>query len=120
VNRFFFILGPPLGVIIRKSHITTGPDYGDTVIFDYFTDKLFVTVMKRLFGFLVCGGELVIGNFSPSNPSRQYMEFSEWLLHHRSEDDLLELANRAGIPRTQTFIDSEPERVNLFLHAYRH
>jgi len=31
VNRFFFILRPPLGVIIRKSHIETGTDYGGTV-----------------------------------------------------------------------------------------
>src|SRR5690554_4539244 len=31
VNRFFFILGPPSGVIIRKSHTETGTDYGGTV-----------------------------------------------------------------------------------------
>lgn len=86
-------------------------------VFDYFTDKLFIAAMKRLYGFLVRGGELVIGNFSPKNPTRAYMEFSGWNLQYRSEENLLTLASDCGLSRSPIRIDSEPEGINLFMHV---
>ncbi len=87
-------------------------------LFDYLNDKLFVLLLRRLWRTLEPGGELVLGNFCPTNPTRAYMELvGEWILTHRSQEDLLRLANSAGLPAKSVGIESEPEGVNLFLRA---
>ncbi|WP_395055366.1 methyltransferase domain-containing protein [Polaromonas sp.] len=86
-------------------------------LFDYFNDEWFVTALKRLARALTPGGSLVVGNFSPSNPQRAYMEvFGEWVLHHRSTEQLLALAERAGLH--DAVIGQEPLGINLFIHAH--
>ena len=88
-------------------------------IFDYFSDRVFVSLAQRLLRALASGAELVIGNFSESNPSRPYMELvGEWKLHHRSRANLKALALRAGASADRVRISSEPEGVNLFLHVH--
>ncbi len=88
-------------------------------LFDYFTDDLFVRILKRFKRWLKPGGEIVVGNFNEDhNPSRDYMElFGEWYLHHRSEEKLIDLATRAGFEQAQITIGKEEENVNLFLHV---
>ncbi|MCP5518958.1 MAG: class I SAM-dependent methyltransferase [Verrucomicrobiales bacterium] len=86
-------------------------------LFDYFSDKAFVLMLRRLKSMLAPGGEIVVGNFSPINPSRHYMEVFNWVLHHRSPHTLRDLAIRAGFPADSIAIGSEPLGVNLFLHA---
>ena len=54
-------------------------------LFDYFSDKVFQSVLRRLIPAVAPGSELVIGNFSNNNASRPYMELvGDWHLHHRS------------------------------------
>jgi extracellular factor (EF) 3-hydroxypalmitic acid methyl ester biosynthesis protein len=84
-------------------------------LFDYFPDRIFTSVLKRLIPAIGSGGELVIGNFSPANPSRAYMEFGGWSLHHRTADALISLALRSGAAPDTIQIGAEPQRVNLFL-----
>ena len=87
-------------------------------LFDYLSDRLALLLLRRLWRLLLPHGELVIGNFSPANPTRAYMELlGGWSLHHRSEKDLLNLATKAGIPTSAVEINREPENINLFLHA---
>lgn len=86
-------------------------------LFDYFTDKLFIRLMSNMYNLLSDNGKLVIGNFSSYNPSRGAMElFGQWYLHHRSEDELIQLAIKGGIPENKVTVDSEETGVNLFLH----
>src|SRR6202007_1419306 len=85
-------------------------------LFDYFSDRLFVRVVKRLLHAVRDGGELVIGNFGPDNPSRTYMEvLGQWHLQHRSASRLSALATQAGVPPESVRVECEPEGVNLFL-----
>jgi extracellular factor (EF) 3-hydroxypalmitic acid methyl ester biosynthesis protein len=84
-------------------------------LFDYLADNFFVNVLSRALSWAVAGGELVIGNFSPRNTTRDYMAFGGWELYHRSEDDLFQLALAAGAQREKITIDKESEGVNLFL-----
>lgn len=89
-------------------------------LFDYLNDRLFVRLLRRLLGLLEAGGEVVIGNFSPANPTQAYMELlGAWVLNHRSEGELLVLAAEAGVPRLQSQVRSEPEKVNMFLHLQK-
>ena len=88
-------------------------------LFDYLDDKRFVFLLKRLYNMVGIGGQLVIGNFSEFNPSRDYMEAGDWFLHHRGKDKLMALAQRSGIHKSNVQIRSEPEKVNLFMHLHR-
>ncbi len=86
-------------------------------LFDYFNDAIFVKLLRKFISWTASGGEVIIGNFSPQNPSRNYMELiGDWFLQHRSEDDLTRLALEAGAKKEQIHIGSEMEGVNLFLH----
>ena len=86
-------------------------------LFDYLDDKAFVFLLKRFVSWCTVPGEIIVGNFSNHNPSRNYMEiFGEWYLQHRSEDQLTSLALSAGLPLQNVFVGQEAEGVNLFLH----
>jgi len=86
-------------------------------VFDYFSDRQFTMLVKRLYTYVKDGGELVIGNFSTKNPSRPHMEIiSDWHLQHRDEDHLKGLVTDASVELENIRCDKESEGVNLFLH----
>ena len=86
-------------------------------LFDYFSDKIFIRLISRMYSLLDKNGEVVIGNFSPQNSARGLMEVSlQWFLHHRDEQDLKTLAIKAGVDESKIKIGSEETGVNLFLH----
>lgn len=87
-------------------------------LFDYFDDKAFLMMLKRMKHWVSDKGEIVVGNFNEDhNPTRCVMEvLGDWHLHHRSEDGLIQLALKAGFKREQISIGREPQNINLFLH----
>jgi hypothetical protein len=86
-------------------------------LFDYFNDKTFKFMLKRYFSMLEDGGEMVVGNFSENNPSRNYMEIlGDWYLNHRSPEKLIELAKECDLSASSITVGQEPLGVNLFLH----
>ena len=89
-------------------------------LFDYFSDKLFVRLLNRMYALLASGGEIIIGNFSTDNPSRGMMEtYAQWYLNHRSAEELIELGIKAGISQNKLEVRSEELGINLFLHAIK-
>jgi len=86
-------------------------------LFDYFPDRLFAHLLKRLLTAIAPGGELVIGNFSASNPSQHYMELFDWSLHLRTAKAISHLAEGCGILPSRIRVGCEPLGVNLFLHV---
>ena len=88
-------------------------------LFDYLDDKQFIFLLRSLLDMVSPNGQLVIGNFSESNPSRDYMEFGEWFLHHRSESSLSRLAQQSGCSTNSIIIEKEPCGVNLFLRVLK-
>ena len=85
-------------------------------LFDYLDDKLFVYLLKRFVNNLKENGQIIIGNFSPLNPTINVMEvMTEWHLNYRNEKHLLSLANQAGINKDRLIIEKEPLGINLFL-----
>lgn len=87
-------------------------------LFDYFDDAVFVKLLRKFMHWINPGGEIIIGNFSPENPSRNYMELiGDWYLQHRLEETLIQIAIEAGARRKNVWVGKEPEGVNLFLHV---
>ena len=85
-------------------------------IFDYFSDRVFIALLRRLTIFLANRGELIVGNFSEKNPTRACMEFGGWVLHHRTPEQLRNLAFSAGLQGEALGVGLEQEGVNLFLN----
>ncbi len=84
-------------------------------LFDYFSDRVFQAVLRRLLPAVADQGEIVIGNFAPRG-RHPYMDFGGWALHYRSAQELISLAEGCGVPAEAIRIGAEPEEVNLFLH----
>jgi len=86
-------------------------------LLDYFNDKQFVFLLKRMCTLAADHAEIVVGNFHPDNPSRDYMELvGDWYLTYRTECDLMTLAQKAGFCLNDIRVGVEKENVNLFLH----
>jgi extracellular factor (EF) 3-hydroxypalmitic acid methyl ester biosynthesis protein len=87
-------------------------------LFDYLSTPVAKAVLEKLYQLLIPGGELVIGNFHVSNPSKYFMEYwGDWYLMHRTEEefkDLLKDLNSAAVS-----IIFEDTRSQMFLHAKR-
>jgi hypothetical protein len=89
-------------------------------LFDYLEDKAAVSVLKRMWDCTSSGGKLLAGNFHPLNASRNYMEWGgNWFLRYRTEEDLLGLCARAGIPAEDTAIEQEALGACVFCVATR-
>jgi extracellular factor (EF) 3-hydroxypalmitic acid methyl ester biosynthesis protein len=87
-------------------------------LFDYLTDPVAAPLIARLYRLLRPGGELVIGNFHPRNPTRIYMEYwMDWVLCYRTEDELLQLAER--LPGARPDLAYETSGCQLFLRVRR-
>ncbi len=82
-------------------------------LFDYFNDDLFVKLLQKYAANLSPNGVFVLGNFNTINVSRPYMEFADWKLNHRSEEQLIAMGHAAGFAHARIF--AEPTGINLFL-----
>jgi extracellular factor (EF) 3-hydroxypalmitic acid methyl ester biosynthesis protein len=85
-------------------------------LFDYLTPPVAMGILGKLYQLLENGGDLLIGNFHDSNPSRCYMEYwLDWVLYYRNEEEFLGLMpDRTGGQATVLFEDTKSQ---MFLHA---
>jgi extracellular factor (EF) 3-hydroxypalmitic acid methyl ester biosynthesis protein len=61
-------------------------------LFDYLSNPVASAVIKKLCQLLKPGGEMIVGNFHVSNPSKYYMEYwCDWVLHLRKENEFRNL-----------------------------
>lgn len=85
-------------------------------LFDYLEDDIFIRLLRRIYQNLKLGGEMIIGNFSHSNPSKSYMELMDWKLFYRDEKQLLGLVKKSAINHKKIIIEKEQLGINLFVH----
>lgn len=89
-----------------------------TGFFDYLRDDVARELLSLFWKSLAPGGQMLVGNFAPHNPTRAYMEWiGNWYLTYRTADELRSLAVAAGIPAVQFDIQTEHTGVDLFLVA---
>lgn len=88
-------------------------------LMDYLDDGLFKAMIARCHDQLKPGGVLMLGNFSPQNPIRMFMDhILDWKLIHRSEEDLIRLHD--GTPFAgHVSVISEDQGINLFSVAVK-
>jgi extracellular factor (EF) 3-hydroxypalmitic acid methyl ester biosynthesis protein len=85
-------------------------------LFDYLTPPAARVVIQKLFQLLVPGGEMIIGNFHASNPSKYYMEYwLDWVLYYRTEDEFLALLGSETSAYCSVFFENTGSQ--MFLHV---
>jgi extracellular factor (EF) 3-hydroxypalmitic acid methyl ester biosynthesis protein len=85
-------------------------------LFDYLSTPVAKIVIESLYRLLKQGGELIIGNFHVSNPSRNFMEYwGDWYLIHRTESEIRDLLPDAD--SADAHVIFEETRSQMFLHA---
>jgi extracellular factor (EF) 3-hydroxypalmitic acid methyl ester biosynthesis protein len=86
-----------------------------TGLIDYLQDRLVVAMMDWSFDHLQPGGKLVLGNFNKGNPDKTFMDYiGEWVLIHRSPDDLRELFSRSKFGNRTVTVDQDETSIQLF------
>jgi len=89
-----------------------------TGFFDYLRDDVAVELLEFFWSCLASGGQMLVGNFAPHNPTRAYMEWiGNWYLMYRTADELRKLGADAGIPTDRFDVQVEHTGVDLFLVA---
>jgi chemotaxis methyl-accepting protein methylase len=82
-------------------------------LFDYLSDPVAKMAAQTLTENLTTGGKLVIGNFTAVSGMRLGMDLIlDWKLIYRSE---VELRRLYSVENRAVTVESEPERVNLFV-----
>ncbi|MEM6603506.1 MAG: class I SAM-dependent methyltransferase [Pseudomonadota bacterium] len=84
-------------------------------LFDYFNDKLFIFMLKRMRHMAKKGGRIIVGNsVSTNNPA--HLALFDWHLFHRGLQTLKALGTAAGFQKSQIEVIKEPSGKNAFLH----
>lgn len=84
-------------------------------LFDYLATPVAKAVLKNLFRLLKPGGEMVIGNFHISNPSKYYMEYwCDWALFHRTETEFVNMFDDSESKKICVLFENT--RSQMFLH----
>ncbi len=82
-------------------------------LFDYFTEQVCRAAAVKMLASVKEGGQVIIGNFSKTNPCAPFMELIlDWHLIYRSEEDLLRIFQGLG---SKIWIEKEPLGINLFV-----
>jgi extracellular factor (EF) 3-hydroxypalmitic acid methyl ester biosynthesis protein len=89
-------------------------------LIDYLNDKLVNKLLQYVYENLVPGGRVILGNFHPQNPAKEFMDYVlEWNLIHRTEEDMDRLFLNSAFKRKSSRIQFEEEGVNLFAECVK-
>jgi extracellular factor (EF) 3-hydroxypalmitic acid methyl ester biosynthesis protein len=88
-------------------------------LFDYLTTPAAKAVLAKLYQILKIGGQMAIGNFHISNPSRFYMEYwLDWVLYYRTEDELIGLLKNSHSAETKVIFEDTGSQMFLQVKKY--
>jgi len=88
-------------------------------LFDYLRVPTAVQLARDFYSRLAPGGQLLVSNMVPENPSRWYMEHHlDWFLLYRTRAEMLEIGQRATSEARLRIVEEETG-VNPFLEFSR-
>lgn len=111
-----------IALYLGRSKTTVAPQdliYSIGLI-DYLNDKLVNKVLAYAYENLVPGGRVILGNFHPRNPAKEFMDYVlEWNLIHRTEEDMNRLFRNSVFGKPCSRIRFEALGINLFAECSR-
>jgi extracellular factor (EF) 3-hydroxypalmitic acid methyl ester biosynthesis protein len=117
LSHFTFAQDNVVRLTQGRGHTALGPQalIYSVGLTDYLQDAFVVNLIDWAHEMLLPGGTLIVGNVVPSNPTRAFMDhILEWVLIHRSEEQLGELFARSRFGATPVSFQTEPSGVDLF------
>ena len=107
--------------LLRGKNKSSGRPQYDLVycsgLYDYLNDRVIRELNDYLYDQVAPGGILVVGNFSPCTPVRNFIEhFLEWFLIYRDGSELAALAPSQAAPDDCKVV-SESTGANIFLEV---
>jgi hypothetical protein len=105
-----------------RGHTALGPQalIYSVGLTDYLQDAFVVDLINWSYDHLLPGGTLIIGNVVPSNPDKAYMDhILEWVLIHRTAEELCELFARSKFGEAPVSLREEPAGVDLFAFCHK-
>jgi extracellular factor (EF) 3-hydroxypalmitic acid methyl ester biosynthesis protein len=89
-------------------------------LIDYLNDKLVEKTLNYAHSVLAPGGRVILGNFHPRNPAKEFMDYVfDWKLIHRSEDDMHRLFRRSAFSMPCSRVLFEEGGIDLFAESHR-
>jgi extracellular factor (EF) 3-hydroxypalmitic acid methyl ester biosynthesis protein len=87
-------------------------------LIDYLPKGLVVKLMDWAYDQLLVGGTLAFGNFASGNRERPYMDYVlNWILIHRTSDEMRELFRRSKFGNSEARIDADASGIQLFAYC---
>ncbi len=81
---------------------------------DYLKDDIIVRMLNWMYDALKPGGTCVVGNFSISNPDKEFMDhILDWRLYHRSPADMERMFGESRFGKLPVEVRAEPAGINL-------
>ena len=85
-------------------------------LIDYFNDHTALKMIEALFNKLKKNGILIVGNVSTGNQHRAFTEIlGEWYINHRSEGDMLRLAEKINGEKNVQIEYEKETKMNIFM-----
>ena len=121
-NRIRLLQGNIIRMARGKGAIEIPPQHFvySVGLMDYLEDAIVVTCLNWMFDLLEPGGEAMIGNFDTLNPDKAHLDYvMEWVLLHRSAEDLRELFSRSKFGDRVVDVFSDTTNVQLFARCVK-
>lgn len=84
-------------------------------LIDYLKDQFVVALLNWSYDQLLPGGTVILGNFDSKNSDKPYMDYIlEWVLIHRSPEDMKNLFRQSKFQTSPVDVRSEDTGINLF------
>ena len=87
-------------------------------LYDYLTQPVAKNLTTKISKSVVTGGELIIGNFHPDNPTKTISDLvADWRLIHRNKEQMADLISAADFKKSEFYLDEIG--IDLFIEAYK-
>jgi extracellular factor (EF) 3-hydroxypalmitic acid methyl ester biosynthesis protein len=116
-DRFVFVQDNIVRLCLGRGHTELAPQalIYSIGLTDYLQDAFVINLINWAYDRLLPGGTLIIGNVVPTNPDKAYMDhILEWVLIHRSAEEMRELFRRSRFGATPVRLEMEPAGVDIF------
>jgi hypothetical protein len=121
-SRVTFALDNVIRLALGRGRVKVEPQqliYSMGLI-DYLEDKLVVSLLDWIHDTLLPGGKVALGNFATGSPDKNYLDhIAEWILLHRTPDDLRDLFSSSKFGDTQVDILEDASGVQLLAVAQK-
>ena len=87
-------------------------------LIDYLDKEIVVRLISWAYDQLLPGGTLALGNFAAGSSNKAFMDYvMEWVLIHRTPDEMRDLFARSKFGKSDMRIEADPSGIQLFAYC---